>query len=93
MVDESTANSHLRPKWPCRSTGVWPGARVGMTAESRSHAGLVPEKFGSQVSTALNWHSRYSGTRYSGTSLYVLQSTHDLLHTDHIMGGEVYFPF
>ena len=27
-------------------------------------------RFGSQGSIALNWHSRYSGTRYSGTWLY-----------------------
>ena len=27
--------------------------------------------FGSQESIALNWHSRYSGTRYSGTWLYM----------------------
>ena len=29
-------------------------------------------RFGSQGSIALNWHSRYSGTRYSGTWLYQL---------------------
>ena len=29
-------------------------------------------RFGSQGSIALNWHSRYSGTRYSGTWLYIL---------------------
>ena len=28
-------------------------------------------RFGSQGSIALNWHSRYSGTRYSGTWLYL----------------------
>ena len=28
-------------------------------------------RFGSQGSIALNWHSRYSGTRYSGTWLYM----------------------
>ena len=28
-------------------------------------------RFGSQGSIALNWHSRYSGTRYSGTWLYI----------------------
>ena len=28
-------------------------------------------RFGSQGSIALNWHSRYSGPRYSGTWLYV----------------------
>ena len=31
-------------------------------------------RFGSQGSIALNWHSRYSGTRYSGTWLYFKQS-------------------
>ena len=30
-------------------------------------------RFGSQGSIALNWHSRYSGTRYSGTWLYYFQ--------------------
>ena len=30
-------------------------------------------RFGSQGSIALNWHSRYNGTRYSGTWLYLLQ--------------------
>ena len=30
-------------------------------------------RFGSQGSIALNWHSRYSGTRYSGTWLYFLE--------------------
>ena len=29
-------------------------------------------RFGSQGSIALNWHSRYSGTRYSGTWLYCI---------------------
>ena len=29
-------------------------------------------RFGSQGSIALNWHSRYSGTRYSGTWLYFM---------------------
>ena len=29
-------------------------------------------RFGSQGSIALNWHSRYSGTRYSGTWLYII---------------------
>ena len=36
-----------------------------------SHSGMVMRaRFGSQGSIALNWHSRYSGTRYSGTWLY-----------------------
>ena len=30
-------------------------------------------RFGSQGSIALNWHSRYSGKRYSGTWLYQVQ--------------------
>ena len=34
-----------------------------------SHEGMWA-RFGSQGSIALNWHSRYSGTRYSGTWLY-----------------------
>ena len=29
-------------------------------------------RFGSQGSIALNWHSRYNGTRYSGTWLYLV---------------------
>ena len=32
--------------------------------------------FGSQSSIALNWHSRYSGTRYSGTWLYCWNGCH-----------------
>ena len=30
-------------------------------------------RFGSQGSIALNWHSRYSGMRYSGTWLYIFK--------------------
>ena len=39
------------------------------------HSGIYEgmwARFGSQGSIALNWHSRYSGTRYSGTWLYVI---------------------
>ena len=36
-------------------------------------------RFGSQGSIALNWHSRYSGTRYSGTWLYNLIVTWSFL--------------
>ena len=41
-------------------------------------------RFGSQGSIALNWHSRYSGTRYSGTWLYYLDTHRSppVAHTD-----------
>ena len=35
------------------------------------HEGMWAQ-FGSQGSIALNWYSRYSGTRYSGTWLYLV---------------------
>ena len=46
-------------------------------------------RFGSQESIALNWHSRYSGTRYSGTWLYMfLFPLKNLAHK-----GLIYFTF
>ena len=36
-------------------------------------------RFGSQGSIALNWHSRYSGTRYSGTWLYLNSTYHTFM--------------
>ena len=39
-------------------------------------------RFGSQGSIALNWHSRYSGTRYSGTWLYMYIHFMEFLDND-----------
>ena len=57
----------IRPRWfhtfclpMCWATQGWSWGHVMMWA-----------RFGSQGSTAVNWHSRYSGTRYSGTWLYL----------------------
>ena len=48
-----------------------------------SHSGMVMRAcgrgFGSQGSIALNWHSRYSGTRYSGTWLYLQNVAYKML--------------
>ena len=57
VADQTAMISHLLPMcWATRG-GSW--RHVMMWA-----------RFGSQGSIALNWHSRYSGTRYSGTWLY-----------------------
>ena len=58
VADQTAMISHLLPMcWATRG-GSW--GHVMMWA-----------RFGSQGSIALNWHSRYSGTRYSGTWLYI----------------------
>ena len=54
LADQTAMISHLLPM--CEPLG---DGHEGMWA-----------RFGSQGSIALNWHSRYSGTRYSGTWLY-----------------------
>ena len=57
VADQTAMISHLLPM--CWATRGRPWGHVMMWA-----------RFGSQGSIALNWHSRYSGTRYSGTWLY-----------------------
>ena len=59
VADQTAMISHLLPMcWATR----W---------RSWGHV-MKWARFGSQGSIALNWHSRYSGTRYSGTWLYIL---------------------
>ena len=58
VADQTAMISHLLPM--CWATRGRSWGHVMMWA-----------RFGSQGSIALNWHSRYSGTRYSGTWLYV----------------------
>ena len=60
VADQTAMISHLLPM--CWATRGRSWGHVMMWA-----------RFGSQGSIALNWHSRYSGTRYSGTWLYVLK--------------------
>ena len=55
VADQTAMISHLLPM--CWATWGWLWGHVGAV--------------GSQGSIALNWHSRYSGTRYSGTWLYL----------------------
>ena len=58
VADQTAMISHLLPMcWATRG-------------RSRGHV-MMWARFGSQGSIALNWHSRYSGTRYSGTWLYI----------------------
>ena len=57
VADQAAMISHLLPM--CWATRRRSWGHVMMWA-----------RFGSQGSIALNWHSRYSGTRYSGTWLY-----------------------
>ena len=57
VADQTAMISHLLPM--CWATRGRSWGHVMMWA-----------RFGSQGSIALNWHSRYSGTRYSGTWLY-----------------------
>ena len=59
VADQTAMISHLLPMC-CWATRVRSWGHVMMWA-----------RFGSQGSIALNWHSRYSGTRYSGTWLYI----------------------
>ena len=57
VADQTAMISHLLPMcWATRG-------------RSWGHV-MMWVRFGSQGSIALNWHSRYSGTRYSGTWLY-----------------------
>ena len=57
VADQTAMISHLLPMcWATRG-------------QSWGHV-MMWARFGSQGSIALNWHSRYSGTRYSGTWLY-----------------------
>ena len=58
VADQTAMISHLLPM--CWATRGWSWGHVMMWAS-----------FGSQGSIALNWHSLYSGTRYSGTWLYL----------------------
>ena len=58
VADQTAMISHLLPM--CWATRRRSWGHVMMWA-----------RFGSQGSIALNWHSRYSGTRYSGTWLYM----------------------
>ena len=58
VADQTAMISHLLPM--CWATRGWSWGHVMMWA-----------RFGSQGSIALNWHSRYSGTRYSGTWYFV----------------------
>ena len=58
VADQTAMISHLLPM--CWATRGRSWGHVMMWA-----------RFGSQGSIALNWHSRYSGTRYSGTWLYI----------------------
>ena len=58
VADQTAMISHLLPM--CWATQWWSWGHVMMWA-----------RFGSQGSIALNWHSRYSSTRYSGTWLYL----------------------
>ena len=58
VAEQTAMISHLLPM--CWATRVRSWGHVMMWA-----------RFGSQGSIALNWHSRYSGTRYSGTWLYL----------------------
>ena len=58
VADQTGMISHLLPM--CWATLVRSWGHVMMWA-----------RFGSQGSIALNWHSRYSGLRYSGTWLYL----------------------
>ena len=58
VADQTAMISHLLPM--CWATRGRSWGHVMMWA-----------RFGSQGSIALNWHSRYSGTRYSGTWLYL----------------------
>ena len=46
-------------------------------------------RFGSQGSIALNWHSRYSGTRYSGTWLYLCCTHRPTVHCSSLKLTEV----
>ena len=58
LADQTAIISHLLPMcWATRG-------------RSWGHV-MIWARFGSQGSIALNWHSRYSGTRYSGTWLYL----------------------
>ena len=58
VTDQTAMISHLLPM--CWATRVRSWGHVMMWA-----------RFGSQGSIALNWHLRYSGTRYSGTWMYI----------------------
>ena len=62
VADQTAMISHLLPM--CWATRGRSWGHVMMWA-----------RFGSQGSIALNWHSRYSGTRYSGTWLYLIFQT------------------
>ena len=59
VADQTAMISHLLPM--CWATRGRSWGHVMMWA-----------RFGSQGSIALNWHSRYSGTHYSGTWLYLI---------------------
>ena len=63
VADQAAMISHLLPM--CWATRRRSWGHVMMWA-----------RFGSQGSIALNWHSRYSGTRYSGTWLYSFNEPH-----------------
>ena len=73
VADQTAMISHLLPM--CWATRGRSWGHVMMWA-----------RFGSQGSIALNWHSRYSGTRYSGTWLYVhhIQSNHFAFWSFHV---------
>ena len=58
------------PLWPIRPRWFHTFCPCAEPPED-GHEGMWA-RFGSQGSIALNWHSRYSGTRYSGTWLYKL---------------------
>ena len=58
------------PLWPIRPRWFHTYSPCGEPLGD-GHEGMWA-RFGSQGSIALNWHSRYSGTRYSGTWLYVV---------------------
>ena len=61
VADQTAMISHLLPMcWATRG-------------RSWGHV-MMWVRFGSQGSITLNWHSRYIGTRYSGTWLYVTES-------------------
>ena len=65
VADQTAMISHLLPM--CWATRGRSWGHVMMWA-----------RFGSQGSIALNWHSRYSGTRYSGTWLYICVTKHSI---------------
>ena len=65
----------IRPRWFhtfCPSAEPLGDGHEGMWA-----------RYGSQGWIALNWHSRYSGTRYSGTWLYPFKKV-QLAHDDEV---------